>query len=99
MVVFDRRTRTYGRRFEWQRFPNGFFPRLLVRLMHQQLSLHASWIDAAVLCGGTGDEVAFLQLSKPGDAFDGVISDTDLDCARQRNAQYVLNVSCFVDDF
>ncbi len=52
---------TYKRIFTWKFFPNGFFPRLLLRLAHLRFGLLACWLDAAVIVG-KGAECAFLRL-------------------------------------
>lgn len=59
----------YVRKFEWDFYPSGFFPRLLVRLMHLKLAMPLSWANAAVLHSRDGDEVAFLHLKKEGEKF------------------------------
>lgn len=54
----------YTRRFVWDFYPAGFFPRLLVRLMHLQLMVPISWANAAVLFSRVGDEVTFLEIKQ-----------------------------------
>lgn len=53
----------------WDYYPYGFFPRLLVRLMHLQLPVPVSWANAAVILSKSGDEVALLQMKKEADKY------------------------------
>jgi hypothetical protein len=50
--------------FVWGYFPVGFFPRLLVRLMHQQLPIPICWSDAAVVFSMEGDECGFMNIKQ-----------------------------------
>ena len=52
----------FVRRFSWRFFPAGFFPRLLLRLVHFRLRPLACWLDAAVIMGKYSNECAFMQL-------------------------------------
>jgi len=59
----------YKRRFSWDFLPSGFFPRLLLRLVHLRMRLLAGWIDAAVVMGRNNFECAFLRLSRNEDKY------------------------------
>jgi hypothetical protein len=59
----------YKRRFSWDFLPSGFFPRLLLRLVHLRMRLLACWIDAAVIMGRNDFECAFLQLLRNEDKY------------------------------
>lgn len=48
----------------WDFYPTGFFPRLLVRIMHAQFPVPASWANAAIFFSRSGDEVGLLQIKK-----------------------------------
>lgn len=50
------------RRFTWGFYPANFFPRLLLRLMHMQVSLLGSWIDAAVVMSPNHSHYGFIHL-------------------------------------
>lgn len=51
------------RHFRWNFYPAGFFPRLLLRLVHLRVKPLKSWLDAAVVVGHR-DECAFMRISK-----------------------------------
>ena len=53
---------TLKRRFTWAFYPANFFPRLLLRLMHMQVSLLGSWVDAAVLMSQDQGHYSFIHL-------------------------------------
>eukprot|EP00026_Physarum_polycephalum_P000182 Phypoly_transcript_00182.p1 GENE.Phypoly_transcript_00182~~Phypoly_transcript_00182.p1 ORF type:complete len:2033 (+),score=208.26 Phypoly_transcript_00182:30-6101(+) len=57
-------TCTFVRRFSWKIFPSGFFPRLLLRLVHLRMKPLVCWLDAAVILGKDGTECAFMRLSQ-----------------------------------
>eukprot|EP00026_Physarum_polycephalum_P000536 Phypoly_transcript_00537.p1 GENE.Phypoly_transcript_00537~~Phypoly_transcript_00537.p1 ORF type:complete len:1451 (+),score=177.67 Phypoly_transcript_00537:50-4354(+) len=50
------------RRFTWTFYPANFFPRLLLRLMHMQVTLLGSWVDAVVLMNQDQSHYAFVHL-------------------------------------
>ena len=50
------------RRFTWSIFPANFFPRLLLRLMHMQMCLLGSWVDAGVVMSQDQGHHGFLHL-------------------------------------
>jgi hypothetical protein len=52
------------RRFSWKFFPSGFFPRLLLRLVHLRMNTLVCWLDSAIILGTNGVECAFMQLSR-----------------------------------
>lgn len=56
------------RRFTWPSHPTGFFPRLLLRLVHLRMKPLACWLDAAVIMGKGGVECAFLHLFRQQDS-------------------------------
>ncbi len=60
-LIFERKN--YTRVFKWGFQPEGFFPRLLLRLVHLRLTPLTCWLDAAVFMGREGGECAFMKLS------------------------------------
>lgn len=70
MLCYVRKTFTkLKRRYTWENYPAGFFPRLLLRLMHTQISLLGSWVDAAVVMSQDQQFFGFLHLFPHNDEF------------------------------
>lgn len=49
--------------FKWSFFPAGFFPQLLLRLVHLRVRFLGCWLNGAVVMSRAGTECALLKLS------------------------------------
>lgn len=60
-MCFSAKYTTLKRRFTWPFYPANFFPRLLLRYMHMQFLLLASWVDAVIIMNQERDQHGFVQ--------------------------------------